>query len=59
MLKTIIQASQNFCVHQIRVTPILHDSIHTSKVFIAYIDITLPTNQKHRAYIKRVYAKSK
>lgn len=51
MLKTIIEASQNFCVHQICATPTLHDSIHTNKVFIAYIDITLPSNQKHRAYI--------
>ena len=51
MLKTIIEASQNFCVHQIRVHPILNDEITKVRTLIAYIDIDTHNGQKHRAYI--------
>ena len=51
MLKTIIEASQNFCIHQIRETPIINDDIITTKVLIAYIDISTLDGQVHRVYI--------
>lgn len=51
MLKTIIQASQNFCIHQLRATPILNDGITKERTLIAYIDIDTHDGQKYRAYI--------
>ncbi len=51
MLKTIIEASQNFCIHQIRVSPILENKITGGKVLITYIDIETHDNLKHRVYI--------
>lgn len=51
MLKTIIEASQNFCIHQIRVQPILNDEITKIRTLIAYIDIDTHNGQKHRAYV--------
>ena len=51
MLKTIIEASQNFCIHQIRISPVLNDEITKVRTLIAYIDIDTHNGQKHRAYI--------
>ncbi|MDQ7062274.1 MAG: chemotaxis protein CheX [Sulfurimonas sp.] len=51
MLKTIIEASQNFCIHQIRVSPILEDTLHKEKTLIAYIDLDADDGKKYRAYI--------
>lgn len=51
MLKTIIEASQNFCTHQIRVEPVLHDTLIKTRTLIAYIDIDTHNKEKHRVYI--------
>jgi len=51
MLKTIIEASQNFCIHQIRVPNQVHDNIPKTRTLIAYIDIETRDNKKHRVYI--------
>jgi len=51
MLKTIIEAAENFCVHQIRLPYEVHDSIDESRTLIAYIDIDKQDNTKHRVYL--------
>ena len=51
MLKTIIQASENFCIHQIRAPHVLSDAITKTRTLIAYIDIDTQSGQKHRVYI--------
>ncbi len=50
MLETIIEASQNFCIHQMRTKAVLHDYISTEKIFISYIDIDTH-HKKYRIYI--------
>lgn len=39
MFKTIIQASENFCIHQIRVPHVINDGVNKKRTLIAYIDI--------------------
>ncbi len=51
MLGTIIQASENFCIHQIRVPHLISDEIPKSRTLIAYIDIDTHDDKKHRVYI--------
>ncbi|WP_373003743.1 chemotaxis protein CheX [Sulfurimonas sp.] len=51
MLKTIIQASENFCIHQIREPHVIHDGINEKRTLIAYIDIDAQDGKKHRVYI--------
>jgi len=51
MLKTIIEASENFCIHQIRAPHTLSDDISKTRTLIAYIDIDTASGQKHRVYI--------
>jgi hypothetical protein len=51
MLKTIIQASENFCIHQIRLPHELNSGISKKRTLIAYIDIDTYDNRKHRVYI--------
>ncbi|MDB2562322.1 chemotaxis protein CheX [Sulfurimonas sp.] len=51
MLKTIIEASENFCIHQIRVPHVLHDAITIERTLIAYIDIDTQNGEKHRVYV--------
>ena len=51
MLKTIVEASENFCIHQIRTPHTLHESIQTHKMLIAYIDIDTASAKKHRVYL--------
>lgn len=51
MLKTIIQASQNFCIHQIRIPHELHDDISNLRTLIAYIDIKTQSGTNHRVYL--------
>lgn len=51
MLSTIIQASENFCIHQIRVPYILSDKIAKTRTLIASIDIETTSAEKHRVYI--------
>nr|WP_321265727.1 chemotaxis protein CheX [uncultured Sulfurimonas sp.] len=51
MLKTIIQASENFCIHQIREPHIVSDGINKKRTFIAYIDIDTLDAKHYRVYI--------
>ncbi len=51
MLNTIIQASENFCVHQIRVPHSVNDSVNEKRTLIAYIDIQTKDSSIYRVYI--------
>ena len=51
MLKTIIEATENFCEHQIRVPHAVSDDISKVRTLIAYIDIDTHDGQKYRVYI--------
>jgi len=52
MLKTIEEASKNFCTHQIRDEFSVDDGItKQDRTLIAYIDIDASNGQKHRVYI--------
>lgn len=51
MLNIIMQASQNFCIHQIRVPHEIHDDITNMRTVIAYIDIETINGVKYRVYI--------
>ena len=51
MLKTIIEASQNFCIHQIRVPHEIHENISQMRTLIAYIDIETRDKKSHRVYL--------
>ena len=51
MLKTIIKASENFCIHQIRSPHVLSDIKTQTRTLIAYIDIDSSDGKKHRVYL--------
>jgi len=51
MLQTIVEASENFCVHQIRTPYKLEDGISTDRTLIAYIDIETLDSDKYRVYL--------
>ena len=52
MLTTIIEASKNFCIHQIRIPHEVHDNILKDRTLIAYIDIEMLSDlKKHRVYL--------
>ena len=52
MLNTIMQATENFCIHQIRVPHTISDDIPKSRTLIAYIDIDMQENAKsYRVYL--------
>ena len=51
MLTNIIKASENFCIHQIRIPHTLKDDIPKTRTLIAYIDIDTNDNKQHRVYI--------
>jgi len=51
MLKTIIQASENFCIHQIREPHKLIDGDTKKRTLIAYIDIDVNDGKKYRVYL--------
>jgi hypothetical protein len=51
MLSTIIEASENFCIHQIRIPHEINDTIPKKRTLIAYIDIDAHNGQKHRVYV--------
>ena len=51
MLSTIIEATQNFCIHQIRIPHTTHDKISKMRTLIAYIDIDLQSGTQHRVYL--------
>jgi hypothetical protein len=50
MLKTFIEASENFCIHQIRSPHKLSDGDTKKRTLIAYIDIDVDDGRKHRVY---------
>ena len=51
MLKTIIKASENFCVHQIRLPYEISVGETQKRTLIAYIDIDTKDEKKHRVYL--------
>jgi hypothetical protein len=51
MLNTIIQATQNFCTHQIRLESTTDDGVTKRKTLIAYIDIDTQETKKYRVYL--------
>ena len=51
MLRTIEEASKNFCIHQIRLTHTIEDGITHKRTLIAYIDIDAQDSKKYRVYI--------
>lgn len=51
MLNSIIQATENFCIHQIRENHEIKDEISQKRTLIAYIDIDTQAGQKHRVYV--------
>ncbi len=51
MLKTIIEASENFCKHQIREPHKLIDGDTKKRTLIAYIDIDVNDGKRHRVYL--------
>ncbi len=51
MLKTILQASENFCIHQLRLPFTVNKSLTKKRTLIAYIDIDTHDNKKYRVYI--------
>lgn len=51
MLKTIIKASENFCLHQIRLPYKIKNGITKKRTLIAYIDIDTHDYKKYRVYL--------
>ncbi|MBU1658778.1 chemotaxis protein CheX [bacterium] len=51
MLKTITEASENFCIHQIRLPYEISGDVHQKRTLIAYIDINVHANKKYRVYV--------
>lgn len=51
MLNTILKASENFCIHQIRLDYTTNAEIPKKRTLIAYIDIDTQAGQKYRVYI--------
>ena len=51
MLTTILQASENFCIHQIREEYSVYDELTKKRTLIAFIDITTTDDVKYRVYI--------
>ena len=51
MLSTIIEASQNFCTHQIREECTIENGILQKRTLIAYIDIVTQNTKEYRVYI--------
>ncbi|MFA6192109.1 MAG: chemotaxis protein CheX [Sulfurimonas sp.] len=51
MLKTILQASENFCIHQLRLPFKVNKGLTKKRTLIAYIDIDTYDNKKYRIYV--------
>jgi len=51
MLSTIEKATQNFCIHQIRLEHTINDGISQKRTLIAYIDIETQDVKQYRVYI--------
>lgn len=51
MFSTILEAAENFCIHQIRLPHTVHSDLIKERTLIAYIDIDLQSGTKHRVYL--------
>lgn len=51
MLSTILEATENFCIHQIRIPHTVHEKISKKRTLIAYIDIDAQSDTKYRVYL--------
>lgn len=51
MLPTILQAAENFCIHQIRLPHTITKMSDKKRTLIAYLDIETKNGMKHRAYL--------
>ncbi len=51
MLSTILEASENFCIHQIREPHTISENISKKRTLIAYIDVETLAHKKYRVYI--------
>jgi hypothetical protein len=51
MLPTILQAAENFCIHQIALPHTTDLDSEKKRTLIAYLDIETPDGYKHRAYL--------
>lgn len=51
MLESILLATQNFCVHQIREDHSVDNEITKKRTIVAYIDIDVIDGSKHRVYV--------
>ena len=51
MIRTITEAAQNFCVHQIREEYKIDNKVSKDETFISYIDIKTNHEKKYRVYI--------
>ena len=50
MLPTILQAAENFCIHQIALPYTTDCDSEKKRTLIAYLDIETTSGEKHRAY---------
>ncbi len=51
MFNTILKATENFCIHQIRCEYSVADEINKDRTLIAYIDIDADNGSKYRIYL--------
>ena len=51
MLSTILEAAENFCIHQIRIPHIAHEKTSKTRTLIAHIDIDSQSGTKYRVYL--------
>jgi CheY-specific phosphatase CheX len=51
MLPTILQAAENFCIHQIALPHTTDSASEKKRTLIAYLDIETPDGDKHRVYL--------
>lgn len=51
MFNTIIKATENFCIHQIRGEYTIDEQLIKDRTLIAFIDIDAHSGEKHRVYV--------
>ncbi len=51
MFDTILKATENFCIHQIRCEYSIEDEINRDRTLIAYIDVDAHSGDTYRVYI--------
>jgi len=51
MLNTIIEATQNFCTHQIHLGSTIDNDVTKKRTLIAYIDIDTQEAKRYRVYL--------